>query len=468
MKPLFLAFALFFAGAAHAEEIRWQDEGQGTHFWVLHDEGGATYIDRFYKARGSFQKLESTRVFQNDEAARNEFSKVTRGLSPSAPSWLENSSPQATDTGVIVWDTKFEWTQKWEAKFHDWVKENSTPDFLASHGIATDCADVAYSYRWIFSRIFGLPAAAQLAATGDLVSNEAGLAAWAKLPTDSQWDKDQRFLAALNYVLDNTFTHSLMRESYPVAIKEGSLAAGTYFLNLHSTNTGHTEILSDFITNPSHPEPLRIIASDVPRALRNLSAYGFRAPAGYKLEKGKAAFSSFLWPVKDKGGKRRMADPKSMPNYSEEQFASDFLLGSSNFGDAVVRRMMPDWNPDPITMLKALVAQLHVRLNDRVKIVEEGFAFCASHDCSPNSPGFENWSTPSRDKATGNLMDLMAEARQECGMGCWWSYSGMLREPAVTIEGSALSIGQTIDIWNHKSYSSDPADSIAKRWGLAH
>jgi hypothetical protein len=44
-----------------------------------------------------------------------------------------------------------------------------------------------------------------------------------------------------------------------------------------------------------------------------------------------------------------------MQNYSLEQFDSNFLPGYNNAGEAVIYRILPNWNPDFRKALKAKI-----------------------------------------------------------------------------------------------------------------
>lgn len=458
--------AALTARPAHAEEeVRWKSLGTRAEFVILHDEGGAHYLESFVKARGAPQRLVETRIFRDPAAAAAAFRAATAGFSSTAPRWLSERGARARGK-VKIWETRAEWNEEWEARFREWVRTTATATYFEERGLATDCADVAYAFRWIFARLNGLPAANHLVGSEELFTNETGFAAWAKLPTAAEWHQDARFRAALDYLLENTYTHALMRDSYPVAIRRNSVGPGAYFLNLHSQETGHTEFLRDVALEAGNPEPLRILASDVPRSVRRLADYGFRAPAT-RLEDGKVAFVRFRWPVL-RAGARELLAAEAMPDYSLEQFAPGFVNGERDFAHAVIHRLLPDWQPNPAAALKSLVTQLRQRWADREQIVADGYAYCAVNDCRDGSLGWENWSTPSRDKATGVLVGLIDELYKgpACNSWCRWELSSHLRDPVVTVEGRRLAVGELLAIWRAGRFSSDPRLTVPERWGL--
>jgi hypothetical protein len=93
-------------------------------------------------------------------------------------------------------------------------------EFFYKNKVATDCADVAIAARWIFARIHKMPAAQTLAEPNVLFSNESFRNAWSDLPTHEDWTQDQLFRVALDYVLDNTYTHTLWKDSCSIHISQ--------------------------------------------------------------------------------------------------------------------------------------------------------------------------------------------------------------------------------------------------------
>ena len=101
------------------------------------------------------------------------------------------------------------WTVEEERGFEKWVDETITEDFFIRYRIPTDCADAVYAIRWIYARIAHLPAAATTT-DGRLVGHWS--TDWKHLPTHPEWHEDERFRAALLYVLRKTWTGTLPLE----------------------------------------------------------------------------------------------------------------------------------------------------------------------------------------------------------------------------------------------------------------
>lgn len=470
-KILFFVLITLAATPTHAESknIRWKElPNNEIQFWIFHQEKGLYFVDEFKKAPNRFQEKIKSISFKDIDKALEAYEKIKAISSATAPLKLRTDPEFYTEiTGSVVWETKYQWNESWEIKFKDWLEANADSNFLKRYGIATDCADVAFAFRWIFSRISGLPAGNHLMGSNQIFTNESMLVGWKYLPTNSLWYRDQRFLAALNYVLNNTYTHSLMGDAYPIAINKNSLNGGSFFLNLYDSETGHTQFIPSVILDPSHPEPIRILASTVPKAVRDLEEYGFQG-YGDTPNEGVTGFIRFRWPVKTSSG-WALERAERMPNYSLEQFSSDFMNGYDDVAIAAIYRMMPNWSPDYKKALKSRVELLIRRFQSRVKVVTDGYNYCSTHGgCREGSSSWEIWSTPSRDLALENLGINVTDLywNSSCDVSCKNELSSKLGTVITTVNGRRISLGDAMIIWENEEYSSNPNDSIPARWGI--
>jgi hypothetical protein len=340
-----------------------------------------------------------------------------------------------------IWPVTAAWNAEWEQKFSDWIANETGPEFFLRHQIATDCADAAYAFRWIFARMHGLPAADHLSVTGDLLTNETLLPEWESLATAPDWQDDQRFRAALNYLLDNTYTHSLMEDLYPVSVDRAGTRPGTIFLHLYNAETGHTEILYQIKEN-NHPSPLRMLASNVPRTVRELSEYGM-LDWGSLPRDGESGLLRFRWAVKADTG-WSLLPAQSMPNFSPEQFDPRFADGYLNFVDAVTHKLLPDWKPDSAAVMREKAKTLLAKLTARVKIVADGFQHCSATPggCPEGGADWETWSTPSRDAAIGRLVHEVQDLADDsmCSPGCAFEFAQFKRRQLLEIERRTYSV----------------------------
>ncbi len=294
-----------------------------------------------------------------------------------------------------LWEAKNSWNWEWEVRYAQWIQKEVDTGFLKRYGVATDCADVAYALRWIFARIHSLPMSSRLA-TGHWFTHKSLRAEWKRLPTAPVWHQDKRFLKALNYLLDLTYTHSLARDTYPVAIQEASLLEGTIQLYINNAS-GHTQVLTK-VRGPQEPGiPVEVLQSTVPRAERDLFGGGY-----WNREtqpEGKGGLVRFRWPQGEK-----LVPAEEMPFFSREQYLPSFTNGKAFFL-AIFERIQPGFSF--LALLDRLYADILAQLEERRAVVEQGYEFCRKNSCEPGTPGDENWSTPSRDKRLlGMIRDL--------------------------------------------------------------
>lgn len=465
---LVLALAFGFASAAQAETLRWrQGPGGELLFWTLHTESGKPYVDHFRANPGELQERVYSRSYPTPEAAQAALALESQGASegplPEAFAPIESPRPFFQK----IWTANKAWSAEWERKYAEWIQEEVTQDFFKTNNLATDCADAAFTLRWVFARMHGLPAASTLAGSRQLFTQDRGRREWDRLPTHADWRRDQRFRAALDYLMQNTYTHTLIKDTFPVAPSRDHLRAGTIYLHLFDWDSGHTEIVYRVADNINEPEPLRVIASDVPRAVRQLNEYGLQDWGDTPVQ-GKSGLVNFRWPERGARG-WQLREPAKMPGYSEAQFAHDFLGNHDNFVTALIHRLYPNWQPDYQLAMRAKAQQVLERLRRRAEIVREGFAYCATHDCAEGTEGWENWSTPSRDAAIGRVIEGIDEldASRDCNSACRMELRSRLGDRITDVEGySAITLRTALEVWRREAYSVDPRDSVARRWGL--
>jgi hypothetical protein len=474
IRLLWLLAALTFLplSSQALEETRWRRSGSRTEFWILHQEGPRFFLDQFVRNDGDLQDRIRSLSFIDEVQAKIRFQAVTAGFSnhkPDLPAALTKLGDAVTPPAEtpILWPITNEWNETWEERFRTWIEQNADASFLESHGVATDCADVAYAYRWIFARINGLPMANHLVGSDDLFTNESIRKAWLTLPTHTLWDQDRRFMAALNYVLDNTFTHSLMNELYPVAITPTQMSGGAVFLDLWAPETGHTQMVRTLLTQETeNPGPLRMLASDVPRALRALDEYAFSDHEGDPMPDLRGFFR-FRWARKTAAG-WEVVPADQMPGYSLEQFTPAFLDGYDSLNQAVLARVMTGWKPNYAHAMRMYVEEIKDKLNARRRIVEDGFAFCLSGDCTPGTKAWDVWSTPARDAAVAGLASTATNmyVQPGCDRACKSQLETHKKDEVLSVDGRSVRLWDVMWKIIRKKCSSDPRDPIARRWCL--
>ena len=345
------------------------------------------------------------------------------------------------------------WTVEEEYQFGKWVDETVTEDFFIRYKIPTDCADAVYAIRWIYARINHLPAAATTR-DGRLIGHWS--TDWKHLPTHPEWQRDERFRAALFYLLQKTWTGTLPLDTYPVRISPDSVTPGTLFLVTES----HTGIIGHVFLDGSQAHPLQIWESMLPRKVQKLSLrYFFSARPESKVRSGLVRFK---WLVPENGEWKYLPD-KEHPFYSEEQYHSAFYNGYADFIEAVAKRIDPKAYAPTEKMIR-VIGTITRFLRERVPIVLAGYQACYRGGCPEGSDRWEIHSTPGRDGMIILMMDHLSEIIA-------WNHldkEGAERMmKAISIDTSEKHSVTFYDVYQNNLWlSSHPEDSIEARWGL--
>jgi hypothetical protein len=434
---MILLFSILVAPLAHA----------APSWTFVFAEDGRWQAQTMRLDRDGWPEVVSVRSLKDAASAR----KIKSAKAPP----LDNV-PLRNKNGLTLWTVTQQWDWNWEVKFADWIKAELNAGWWKQHGIATDCADVVYSARWIFARNNGLPMANHLI-TGNIFSHESVKPEWEALPTASDWQSDQRFLAALDYLLSQAFTHSLWRDSYPVAVTPASILPGGYHLYVHE-DTGHTQFIYQ-VGHNSGDLPLVTLNSTVPREVRDMMEWAFFEQ---EADPNGRALLRMRWPVFDNGAVT-FTDPAAMPFYSTEQFAPGFIAKDhGSFWREVYFRLNPQADFDLIA--QKTVQQIVDQFKARVPVVENGYRECHANPCLPGTLRYDAWSTPSRD---ARIMDMIGIFDSMSSMITSWSrVSAIMRTRVLDMGGWSYTAADFMSKWRAETYSSDPNDRPEERWGL--
>jgi hypothetical protein len=378
LKLLFLLTLLCTSVCAETIVV---DKPNGRHYIEIFQEQNLWIVDEFLVKPGVLQDRVGHRTFAFETEARRLVEKLKFGK-------LNNKmlvSLVATEAASqVIWKATNAWDLSWEKKYSQWVADNFDEDFFVRYNLETDCADVAYSIRWIFARINALPMGATLAGTQTLVTHETMKAEWLKLPTHPDWTKDRRFLTALNWLMNNVYTRTLYVDAYPLKIDAESIQPGT--INLLGS---HTEIIPKMDLRAI---PIRLLSSTTPRQVRKLSGHIFITPDAVKEALG--GFLQFRW-LKKEGNLWRLIPGTEMPWYSKEQYKEDLCEDISHFTKCVYAKLNLEFNPG--NMIQGQLQSINEAVTSRKLTVDQGYQACLTQDCSPGTMGWEEWNTPSRD-----------------------------------------------------------------------
>jgi hypothetical protein len=345
------------------------------------------------------------------------------------------------------------WTVEEEHRFEKWVDETITEDFFIRYKIPTDCADAVYAIRWIYARTAHLPAAAT---TRDGKRIGHWSTDWKHLPTHPEWHRDERFRAALLYLLPKTWTGTLPLDTYPVRISPDSVTPGTLFLETES----HAGIIGHVFLDGSQAHPLQTWESALPVKVQKLSVrYFFSARPESKARSG---LVKFRWPVSENGGWKYLP-VEEHPFYSEEQYTSDFCKGYADFVEAVARRIDPT-NYAPMEKMVKVMGTITRFLRERVPIVLAGYQQCRNGGCPEASELWEIHSTPGRDGMITSLMDHLSQIIELNHLDPEMVKGMMEAIPIDLSENLSVTLYHVYQ--NYLWFSPHPEDSIEARWGL--
>ena len=345
------------------------------------------------------------------------------------------------------------WTVEEERGFEKWVDETITEDFFIRYRIPTDCADAVYAIRWIYARIAHLPAAATTT-DGRLVGHWS--TDWKHLPTHPEWHEDERFRAALLYVLRKTWTGTLPLDTYPVRISPDSVTPGTLFLVTES----HAGVIGHVFLDGSQAHPLQTWESALPVKVQKLSlGYFFSARPDSKARSG---LVKFRWPVSE-NGEWKYLPVEEHPFYSEEQYGPAFYEGYADFVEAVARRIDPA-HYAPMEKMAKVMETITCFLRERVPIVLAGYEQCRNGGCPEASELSEIYSTSGRDGMIISLMDHLSQLIESSHLSQEMA-KGMMEALSIAIsENRSVTLYHVYQ--NHLWFSPHPEDSIEARWGL--
>lgn len=454
MKNIVLVAAVFLAIArAHAE----------TH-WIMDDAEEGFRVSQIQTLPHQLPEKIAEKRFADFQSAQEFLNRenVTRDQSGAPKSEFEFRTEVV---GEVVWPTRNEWNWDWERQFGEWVQTEMDENFPGRYHVSVDCADVELSLRWIFSRIHYLPAGNRVGGTSILFTNESMRREWRNLPTAENWQEDQRFRAALRYVLDHAYTSSLNLDSYPIEFNLPAITAGAFFLTLSDNlRGGHTVVIQDVNAQDSSRPPLKFMWGTEPQSENTLS-WDYQAIAGL-FNRQRGGLLRPRWVIRE-NGQWKLKSEREMPYYSTEQYGEGFIPENQSMELFLWRRINP--NVDLALTARALGENLILRVQDRVRIVNDGYVYCRTHDCAPGTEGYEAWSTPNRDARLLKFFEGLAFVSGNVEGSS--IYDEFMLRPAYEAGGRIFSLGflkyllgWSVSTYENSFLSHDPRDPIPLRW----
>lgn len=450
------------------------------HFIQIRDEGVERKVIELEQERGDFPQILNSTDFENRAQLATFLTRFqSQKISESShlENWpIENSLNLTTTKSSThrkflgfghhnknLWPTLHQWDEQWEEKFAKWIEKNVKEDFFQKYGISTDCADAVLGVRWIFSRINGLPVGNHISVSNSLFTNYSVPRDWRKIPKAQNWYDDQLFRTALSYVMDLASTRTLKNDAYPVALTKKGLRVGSFILT-ESKESNHVKLVSENHYDDPTDLPLFTLASTVPRKVR-LLVREVVTDQGWPVENEKS-FLKYRWPI-DQDGKITLKSSESHQDYSLEQYSLELREQYPIFIEFLLGRLKKTY--DPKKLISMALEDIVDYIKQRIIVVNEGAAFCASHDCSPGSENWDAWSTPSRDeklKAKFANIDLLTSQFEDISPGLIQKWRDAQLETRVGILEYSLNLKTIRYLLESGKASSDPAVSAQERWGI--
>lgn len=406
--------------------------------------------------------LMMNRVYDSKDKAESDYARLTAGWEEYKTS-EKNQKSISEVPGAQLWSVSESWSEEWETKYSNWIQQNLTSDYF-SNDLRTDCADVLYSMRWIFARENRLPAVNRLGGSGVIFTHASMREDWKDLPTDPDWRKDRRFLAALNYMLELTYTYSLIGDSYPIQISSHWLRPGTH-LSYPRGESGHNYTVTEVKNGKDGELPIALISSTVPRDFHRLVKAEFNDPQ----QPTAGGFQNMRWPTLKSDGRWTLVPAEQMPGYSLEQYSPEFVA-TEPFDEAIFNRVAPERVVDKNRKTHSLLKTLTARYQERIPIVSTGFKLCFPDRCPEGSVEYEGYSTPSRDQRIADIIQL-TKSYVAANPETQPTYDSFLRSIIIDLEGDNFRqhnkrLKELIQVWDDKEFSSDPNHSRNRRWGI--
>lgn len=394
-------------------------------------------------------------------------SKKFRSLIIAGATLLSSSSAFAA-----VWPSENSWSQEWEDRYSEWVKNDWDEKFFARPntpytGLHLDCADVVYSMRVIFSYENKLPFAMKDPTGGKkLITNE--MTRFDHLPAD------KRIRQFLIFIYNTGSTQSLPNDTVPIAVNRQNVRSGALILTNKESHHSWT-IKKVLPTGIPH-----LIYSS--RPAKNTLLVRIDQPSV------EFTFKNNLDPATNAGFRAfRKLDDLGKPawqsaGYSDEQYKIPIRQWKPT-----VKARLSLVNESPEAELKRLLKLTCTEAQERVTAVNEGLAARAEmgNRCM-NAEEYDNFSTPNRDMRMRNAFEDLRDAANAARSNAeTWSklspeVQGLVNDvfsdqsPVSENErycaqqiapGKYLSLGQIRARALSGRLSDNPNDGIEERWG---
>lgn len=360
----------------------------------------------------------------------------------------------STRAQAAVWNPTETWSESYEARYADWLEKNFDERFFLDGpwgGIKTDCADAVYGSRIIFAYLNSLPF---MLSTTDVKFNHQTTA------FDHIADPIARVRAFIEFVNDRTWTGSLARHTYPVAITRDAIRPGVIWMK-----PGHVETVL-------HVRPTGVVdlrGSWLPGAIRKMITI---TTLGYVPRKNTLGFRRWIWP------QNLGLDLKSQPGYDDSQFAlapkTELPFNAlEQYGEiakfeTAIRQALEKSPGKTTESSRSATARLAkdfcALIESRSEVVQSAYEFSTKVKRCLNQKEYHAYSTPSRDSnlrrvviglglTLGNDLGRVNQALRSCA-------------PIAISEKASVRADDFFRKLLTLEYSSNPHERPAVRFGL--
>ena len=294
-----------------------------------------------------------------------------------------------------VWPIQGHWNEGIETKYQDWVRKNVAMDIFTNpqspyYGISTDCADMIYALRVIFSYENSLPFL--VIDSSQTTSSKTVYLSQDTSKFDSYAKGLKRVVAFINYISGVNGTQSLAKyDTYPVALK--SLRSGDVYIAEWTGQEGYDLYHSYVIREVSPFGYFELFYSSTPSKVRKLIELS-GMPA--MLFTGEAwGFRRFKWPQHYKTANKPAA-------LSRDQYS--FLKTEGELFFESLQKLL-QIEPEPVdSIFKRRISNICSQLLARVENVENAINYVNTlgGQCIAKKE-FNLYSTVLRDKSVHNL-----------------------------------------------------------------
>lgn len=307
---------------------------------------------------------------------------------------------------AAVWTETNSWGPNSEARFSQWVRQEWSVDFFARssrngrpnpyQGLRLDCADTVYAMRIIFAFENRLPFVIQdPTAAGRTISNRM-----------SRWDgqsETARIRGFLLYMFDMVSTKSLPNDTYPVAVNNRAIRAGSLILTTATNHHSWTvkEMLSIGVPHLIFNSTIGAGSGSMLQERRSWpnpewvfeGNYTPSGNAGFRYWRPTAYLNRPVWEV---------------PGYSEEQYN----IGLRGWVNYVQGRLATRTEGDD-QLVGRMLHTICQGFSSRVPSVNDGLRALSRIDGCMSSENYDTYSTPSRDQRVfDDMMSLRRAYRQ--------------------------------------------------------